>query len=288
MKKYLVLVAIIGFSVATLCSCGGKFGGSGEKGITVKGADGTVYESYQECCAANDYEAAHLFLAKMYDKESYTEDDAVAKEYVFKKEALFLMSQGDDAAKKRIIYLLKEEGGNDDHVSMLIDLAIENGDAEFVKTLMGQYAKDIKDKEFEKLIKFFIEKQDDEYIFKLLTDVENKIPARPALGLVKSNHYGELDYTYVDFNKQVKKYNNACRVILNGAIAEKNQSLAQKAITKLKSTLVGKELGDWVRVVEKEKDHSSLYNAFKVTLDNSDASSIKAAYQEAVRSGAFK
>jgi len=283
MKKNLFLVAIFGLVISTLCGCG----------ISVKGADGTEYESYQECCAANDYDAAHLFLAKMKnnisqineskDKRAYEE----AKEYVFKKEALFLMSQGDDAAKKRIIYLLKEEGGNDDHVSMLIDLAIENGDAEFVKTLMGQYAKDIKDKEFEKLIKFFIEKQDDEYIFKLLTDIENKIPNRPALGLVKSNHYGDLDDTYVVFNKQVKKYNNACRAILNGAIASKKQSLAQKVITKPKSTLVGKELGDWEHIVEKTT-YNSVYNAFKVTIDNSDANSIKATYQEAVRNGAFK
>lgn len=278
MKKNLFLVAIFGLVISTLCGCG----------IKVKGADGTEYESYQECCAANDYEAAHKFLAKIQNDDSGEYNYRDAKEYVFKKEALFLMSKGDDTAKKRIIYLLKEEGGNDDHVSMLIDLAIENGDAEFVKTLMGQYAKDIKDKEFEKLIKFFTEKQDDEYIFKLLTDIENKIPNRPALGLVKSNHYGDLDDTYVVFNKQVKKYNDACRAILNGAIASKKQSLAEKAITKPKSTLVGKELGEWFRVVEKDKNGNSVYNAFNVTLDNSDASSIKAAYQEAVRSGAFK
>lgn len=277
MKKNLVLLAIIGLVISTLCGCG----------IKVKGADGTEYESYQECCAANDYDAAHLFLARIQNDDSGEYNYRDAKEYVFKKEALFLMSQGDDAAKKRIIYLLKEEGGNDDHVSMLIDLAIENGDAEFVKTLMRQYAKDIEDKEFEKLIKFFIEKQDEEYVFKLLTDIENKIPNRPALGLVKSNDYGDLDDTYVDFNKSVKKYNDACRAILNGAIASKKQSLAQKVITKPKSTLVGKELGDWEHIVEKTT-YNSLYNAFKVTLDNSDASSIKAAYQEAVRNGAFK
>jgi hypothetical protein len=223
----------------------------------------------------------------MQNTEKGREELPEAKEFVFKQEALYLMSIDDENAKKRILYLLKEEGGNDDHVSMLIDLAIENGDAEFVKTLMRQYAKDIKDKEFEKLIKFFIEKQDDEYIFKLLTDVENKIPARPALGLVKSNHYGELDDTYVDFNKQVKEYNDACRAILNGAIASKKQSLAQKVITKPKSTLVGKELGDWEHIVEKTT-YNSVYNAFKVTIDNSDANSIKATYQEAVRNGAFK
>lgn len=109
-----------------------------EKKITVKGADGTEYESYQECCAAQDFQAAHQFLAKIENTEDSGFDLYDAKEYVFKQEALFLMSQNDEAAKKRIVYLLKEEGGNDEHVEMLIDLAIDNDDEDFVKTMANQ------------------------------------------------------------------------------------------------------------------------------------------------------
>ena len=120
MKRKNLFIVIICLAMATL------YGWSCKDKITVTGSDGKVYESYQECCAANDYEAAHLFLAKIQNSESedseseaysYTE----AKEYIFKNEALFLMSQDDETAKNRIIYLLKEEGNDDDHTSMLID-----------------------------------------------------------------------------------------------------------------------------------------------------------------------
>lgn len=134
--------AMIGIAIMTLCllSACGK--------ITVKGANGTEYESYQECCAAQDFQAAHQFLAKMknaipekdgeskYDAESEFES---AREEVFKQEALYLMSQGDEASKQRIIYLLKEEGENSGHIDMLIELAINNNDEEFVKILANQY-----------------------------------------------------------------------------------------------------------------------------------------------------
>lgn len=108
----------------------------------VKGADGTEYESYQECCAAQDFQAAHQFLAKIENSEDSKFDLNNAKEYVFKQEALYLMSLSDEQAKKRILYLLKEEGGNNGHIDMLIDLAIENDDEDFVKTLANQIKND--------------------------------------------------------------------------------------------------------------------------------------------------
>ena len=112
------------------------------KKITVKGADGTEYESYQECCAAQDFQAAHQYLAKLENSGGDGYYDA--KEYVFKQEALYLMSNGDEADKKRLIFLLKEESGDEKyndringHVAMLIDLSIDNDDEAFVKVLAG-------------------------------------------------------------------------------------------------------------------------------------------------------
>ena len=129
--------------------------------IKVKGADGTEYESYQECCAAQDFQAAHLYLSKMQNDEDFESDYYSAKEYVFKQEALYLMSQGDEAAKKRIIYLLKEEGGNDNHADMLIDLAIDNDDEDFVKALTKQYKGSISSDILRKIVEFlYIEKGD--------------------------------------------------------------------------------------------------------------------------------
>lgn len=147
--------------------------------------------------------------------------------------------------QKRIIYLLKEEGGNDDHVSMLIDLAIENGDAELVKTLMGQYKTEKKyyyddidkqNKELEKLIKFFAEKRDEEYVFNLLTEFENKIPQKPAIGKIKMSdtHY---ESSCESFSRAVTKYNNVCRIILISAIGSHNGVLAQKYYQNLRAIL---------------------------------------------------
>ena len=137
--------------------------------ITVKGADGTVYESYQECCAANDFEAAHLYLSKIQNSQNSKYNYSEAKDYVFQKEALFLMSQRDETAQKRIIYLLKEEGGNDEHVNMLIDLAIDDDDVDFIKTLTNQYKRSIDTDVLRKIVECLYVKKEDENIGFLTT-----------------------------------------------------------------------------------------------------------------------
>ena len=92
MKKYLFLVAIIGFGVATLCSCGKK---------SVKGADGMEYSSYQEACRHQDFVAAYDWI----EKNNGSDDD---KDYVFNAEMLYLTSLGTEEASNRIVYLLAE------------------------------------------------------------------------------------------------------------------------------------------------------------------------------------
>lgn len=177
MKKSLVFVAIIGFIMIAICACG-------EKKITVVGADGKEYESYQECCAAQDFQAAHQFLAKMQnavlnmekgdDRDNAAQAYLIAHENVFKQEALFLMSQGDDAAKQRLVYLLKEEGGNNSHVSMLIDLAIENDDEAFVKVLANQYSRNVGRENLKKLMNYLSSKDNlENNVF--LKDLFNKL-----------------------------------------------------------------------------------------------------------------
>lgn len=127
MKKYLVLAAIIGFGVATLCSCGKK---------SVKGADGTEYESYREACKANDFEAAHKFLDEMYNdfldtwesnigevgSENHLQGEtrassaissaamkySQAASYVLCAEARYIIANIPDEANDRIAYLFNE------------------------------------------------------------------------------------------------------------------------------------------------------------------------------------
>ena len=151
--KRIKFLSICCIAVLLLIACSNK--------ITVKGEDGTEYESYQECCAAQDFQAAHQFLAKMQNTEKGREELPEAKEFVFKQEALYLMSIGDEDAKKRIIYLLKEEGGNDEHINLLMDIALDNKDEEFIKSLSNQYKSNISSSVLRKIVEcLYIKKED--------------------------------------------------------------------------------------------------------------------------------
>ena len=328
MKKYFILIAIIGLVIAFLYDC---------DSISVKGADGTEYDSYQECCAANDYEAAHKFLSKLQNNRSRREYNE-AKEYVFKNEALFLMSLDDETAQKRIIYLLKEEGGNNDHVSMLIDLAIENDDDLFVKTLANQYSKGVNQENLRKLKDYLLQKADSNYefiytLFKkiesnellfetalqckdyesikelvadslslerehllnllsgikdngiseqivgLLTPLENDIPLRPRLG---NSDINMVD-GYVDYQNAVKNYNEHCLTLLNFAIKNGNQFLAERLMKKFKSNILYGLVKDGYR-----QSDGGYYRIINIKIDNSEINSAKSTYQEALRSGAFR
>ena len=135
--------------------------GCGEKKITVKGSDGTEYESYQECCTAADFVAAHRYIDRM---ESQGHSTYEARDYVFREEALYLMSLGDDNAKKRIVYLLKQDdsGSHDEHCDMLVELAIDADDEAFVKNLTRHYNGSIDSDILRKIVEYlYIEKGDD-------------------------------------------------------------------------------------------------------------------------------
>lgn len=206
-------------------------------GITVKGENGQVYESYQECCAAQDFAAAHQFLAKIQNSGKDSEKYKEAKEYVFKNEALYLMSQDDDTAKKRIIYLLKEEGGNNDHVSMLIDLAIENDDEAFVKTLANQY-REVTVQRLKTLTTYLSSKQNDDhkkYLINLAKKLQhNKFLCDIALAYNDDRLLDEYAASYLTlYDEEVLNY-----------LAKKNQRKYSEMIinllTKEKSDISGK------------------------------------------------
>ncbi len=294
-------------------ACGNSSSNSKDT-LSVTGENGQTYESYQECCAANDYQAAHQFLAKLQNSKKGKEQYEEAKEYVFKNEALYLMSLGDETAKKRIVYLLKEEDGNNDHVAMLIDLAIENDDEMFVKTLANQYTARINKENIEQVIDYLKKKspsdnypflesflnrlnindvdiklrlydfsnpKNNEHILSLLSAFEDKIPIKPKVGkLIMSEPY--YNNTCDDYNDAVKEYNNQCRKILKTAITNKNQALAQKVLNKFKSCVNCIQTSHGFNA---RRDYEYRYN---ITIDNEDINSAKSAYQEAVRSGAFR
>lgn len=251
MKKNLVLVAIIGLVISTLCGCG----------IKVKGADGTEYESYQECCAANDYEAAHKYLAKMKNN-TFSRDYESAKEYVFKNEALYLMSIGDENAKKRIIYLLKEEGGNNNHVSMLIDLALENDDEAFVKSLANQYDKRADKEKLMKVMEYLNQKDTDEndkYLYGLFKKLEaNDLLLEMAI----KNHEMEFIKRYASDSLSLDN-----KTVLNRLAEIKDNQVSEIIIASLLSKVtfdgtkpkVGKRFGDGNSGYEAYKEAPKIY-----------------------------
>ena len=153
--KNLILLALIGFGVATICSCGSK---------SVKGADGTEYSSYQEACRHQDFVAAYDWI----EKNNGSDDD---KDYVFNAEMLYLTSLGTEDASNRIVYLLAEyqipgtpvtestsheTQWNDDmkkyiigvmrfnkRCDNIIDMAISQGNEQLCRKIIPQYKKDI-------------------------------------------------------------------------------------------------------------------------------------------------
>lgn len=94
MKKSLVVMALIGLAMTTLCGCGNS-------NKSVKGADGKEYDSYQSACRNQDFEAAYEWI----EKNNGSEED---KDYVFNAEMLYLTSLGTEEASNRIVYLLAE------------------------------------------------------------------------------------------------------------------------------------------------------------------------------------
>lgn len=113
-------------------------------------------------------------------------------------------------------------------------------------------------------------------------------PTRPALGIVKSNDYGKMPSEYTSYRTCVDNFNADCRRLLAETIKEKNLSCAKKVAAMAKASIAWNDLGDWVQVVEKHKDHSSWYEAYKVIDDNSEKKAIHQLLNEAIRNGSFK
>lgn len=282
------------------------------KHTTIVGQNGTRYESYREPCDDNDFQAAHEFIMLMEKEKdgSWTHkwnqhDIEKAKEYVFRKEALFLMSQNDETAKKRIIYLLKEEGSSNDHVSMLIDLAIENEDEAFVKTLANQYESPVSCEKFKKTIGYLLSQGDNKnkaYTINLITkynvDVDCLMDYLAQVNDIQLSDFvlGRLSKIKIDAEKpttgrnidsgtpptgssyirQVKEYNQLCLKILEVGIRCKNHYLAQKAIEKIKPNyIIYNDHWEGKRFV------------FYVREDSGDIKEGRKTLNEAVKSGAF-
>jgi hypothetical protein len=130
-------------------------GDDGPKKIVIKNKNGDKITSYQEACTMHDFETAHRFIAKMPESGYHSWDVSSAKEHVFREEALFLIAQGDEASKKRIMFLLKQDPErNDAYLNILVELAISQDDEDFVKTLTRQYNSEIPYSVLRKIVEY--------------------------------------------------------------------------------------------------------------------------------------
>jgi len=117
MKKHLVILAIIGFGVTTLCGCGNSNSSNSNKG--------EKYEDYREAVKALDFEAARNTMSIYHEKylEELSEDGILHKEdrkkaegkyyeafdYIYKAEIQYLLSElRGDECKNKIAFLLEE------------------------------------------------------------------------------------------------------------------------------------------------------------------------------------
>lgn len=92
------------------------------KDISVTGADGTVYNSYQTACSKGDFDAARDYVGKMKNKlvelktadwrddllEDYVKSVDEAEAYVENEELQYLASLNDEQANNRVILMINQ------------------------------------------------------------------------------------------------------------------------------------------------------------------------------------
>lgn len=193
MKKNLVLLAMIGFGVATLCSCGSK---------SVKGADGKEYDSYQSACRNQDFVAAYEWI----EKNNGSEED---KDYVFNAEMLYLTSLGTEEASNRIVYLLAEYQIPGDVINNSTPDNIGKNLYEGAKT----YINGIKrfNKRCDNVLDLAIATKNKELCAKILTLYKADINVREDYSRAESLYFEEPILVYKSKEIAQKKYDEAVK-----------------------------------------------------------------------------
>lgn len=119
MKKVIYFI-VCSIAVLAVTSCGPNLS---TKEISVTGADGTVYNSYQTACSKGDFDAARDYIGKMKErlvsiesvgseakdnKSSYSKLVQEAEDYVFNEEIQLLASLNEEQANNRIIMIINQ------------------------------------------------------------------------------------------------------------------------------------------------------------------------------------
>jgi hypothetical protein len=158
MKKYLFLVAIIGFGVATLCSCGSGSTSSEEpKGISEKEKEKLVEaKNYKKACELKEFPTAYEIVDKLkevtsekkvwYEGHSYLdsaypnykaakEKSDEAERYVVLQESMYVLESEGTNGLMRIIGIGKEHNAEDWLYPELLDVAKKIGDTDLANKI---------------------------------------------------------------------------------------------------------------------------------------------------------
>lgn len=262
-------------------------------------------KAYIEACSEGDFDKARGIIEKMsIEKEVSSSDIAKYLKYVNDKEIYFLLAHPSADNDRRIMYLYNaydqfQLPDMRDVVEVAISQDNENLSMKLIKSGVEpttEIAKAAVNADFSNLIDVIIKKspnlvKDNEiksyyleafgkeaYDKLILSEIENElkkiydmyIPVRPALGRVKSDHYGEIPKEYNGYNLSVATLNSACASLIAIALENGQTAIANKAFNMMRNSLVWNNIGDWCRVVEHEYDHSSVYNTFEVKESSED------------------
>lgn len=250
MRTIVILVTGMILTVLSMgvCGCTEKYGK-----VSVIGADGKEYYSYQDACRNQDFDAAHRFLDEMKNKKAQKDFDySEANEEVFRLEALYLASHNDEQMNKRILYLLNEDETNErtfkKRCKMLIDIAKStNNNGLFISVLkmvpdaIGDVVEDylpllvgLQDKDLSNIvINYMLEKK------KNMSSVGGYLPTPEGTIMKEEKHIWDKEYNCEVANNRdyheiairtATEYNELCDNLLKNAIDEKNSFLAWKIV----------------------------------------------------------
>lgn len=166
MKKYLVLVAIIGFSVATLCSCGsGSTSSKGSMGLSDKEKKELVKtDNYKKACELKEFPVAYEIVDNLKKETSEKKVDAdkdadaaaegysyakknvskyeeakkvsdEAERYVVLQESMYVLESEGTNGLMRIVGIGKEHNAEDWLYPELLDVAKKIGDTDLANRI---------------------------------------------------------------------------------------------------------------------------------------------------------
>ena len=287
MKKSLIMLAIIGFGVATLCSCGSSPSSSKDSEDTKGLSKFVIAEDYRKACELKEFSIAYEIIDKLKKEKGENVSDE-AEKYVVLQEALFVLeSKGIDGIM-RIVGIAKEHNAEGWLYIELLDVAKKMGDTDLANRIENIIQSTINNLSTISLtdislINYLAETKDEknsEAILGLLSKEEKNIPTKPMIGKIDTKDWYD-DEVCDPYTKAVKKYNDQCSMILNIAIKHGNQYLAKRSLSKIKTNIKCIELPS-------TSSPTQVIYHYNITNDNEDIKSANAAYQDAVRSGAFK